>query len=53
MGRSRDQERVQGQGQKLVERDLEKAFQIASKQERNNKVGEAKAKAVAELITAE
>ena len=38
---------------KLCERDLKKAFQIAGKQERNNKVGEAKAKAVAELLTAE
>ncbi len=38
---------------KLVERDLKKAFQIASKQDRNNKVGEAKAKAQAELLTAE
>ncbi|MGC2630344.1 MAG: polyribonucleotide nucleotidyltransferase, partial [Rhodomicrobium sp.] len=35
---------------KLVERDLKKAFQIASKQERNTKVGEAKAKAQAELL---
>jgi polyribonucleotide nucleotidyltransferase len=38
---------------KLVERDLKKAFQIASKQERNNKVAEAKAKASAELLTEE
>src|SRR6516165_7835759 len=38
---------------KLVEKDLKKAFQIASKQERNTKVGEAKAKAAAELLTAE
>jgi polyribonucleotide nucleotidyltransferase len=38
---------------KLVERDLKKAFQIASKQDRNNKVGEAKAKVMAELLTAE
>jgi polyribonucleotide nucleotidyltransferase len=38
---------------KLVEKDLKKAFQIASKQERNTKVAEAKAKAVAELLTAE
>ena len=38
---------------KLVERDLKKAFQIAAKQDRNNKVGEAKAKAAAELLTAE
>ena len=34
---------------KLVERDLKKAFQIPGKQERNTKVGEAKAKVVAEL----
>jgi polyribonucleotide nucleotidyltransferase len=34
---------------KLVERDLKKAFQIPGKQERNAKVGEAKAKVVAEL----
>ncbi len=38
---------------KLVERDLKKAFQIASKQERNTKVGEAKSKAQAELLTEE
>jgi polyribonucleotide nucleotidyltransferase len=38
---------------KLCERDLKKAFQIAGKQDRNNKVAEAKAKAVAELLTAE
>jgi polyribonucleotide nucleotidyltransferase len=38
---------------KLVEKDLKKAFQIASKQERNTKVGEAKAKAAGELLTAE
>jgi polyribonucleotide nucleotidyltransferase len=38
---------------KLVEKDLKKAFQIASKQERNTKVAEAKAKAVAELLTEE
>ena len=35
---------------KLVERDLKKAFQIPGKQERNAKVGEAKAKVVAELM---
>ena len=34
---------------KLVERDLKKAFRIPGKQERNAKVGEAKAKVVAEL----
>ncbi len=38
---------------KLVEKDLKKAFQIASKQERNSKVAEAKSKAVAELLTSE
>ncbi len=38
---------------KLVEKDLKKAFQIASKQERNSKVGEAKAKVVAELLPPE
>ncbi len=38
---------------KLVEKDLKKAFQIAGKQERNSKVGDAKAKAVAELVTPE
>ncbi|MGO9543200.1 MAG: polyribonucleotide nucleotidyltransferase [Rhodomicrobium sp.] len=38
---------------KLVERDLKKAFQIAGKQERNAKVADAKAKAVAELLTEE
>src|SRR5208337_4131741 len=38
---------------KLVERDLKKAFQIAGKQERNNKVAEAKAKAVAEFLPKE
>ncbi len=38
---------------KLVEKDLKKAFQIASKQERNNKVSEAKAKVVAELLPPE
>ncbi len=38
---------------KLVERDLKKAFQIASKQDRYAKVGDAKAKAEAELLTAE
>jgi polyribonucleotide nucleotidyltransferase len=38
---------------KLVERDLKKAFQIAAKQDRYAKVAEAKAKAVAELLTAE
>ncbi len=38
---------------KLVERDLKKAFQIASKQERNAKVAEAKVKAQAELLTEE
>ncbi len=35
---------------KLVEKDLKKAFQIAGKQERNTKVGEAKAKVLAELL---
>jgi polyribonucleotide nucleotidyltransferase len=35
---------------KLVEKDLKKAFQIPGKQERNAKVGEAKAKVVAELM---
>ena len=38
---------------KLVERDLKKAFQIAGKQERNNKVAEAKAKVVAEFLPKE
>jgi polyribonucleotide nucleotidyltransferase len=38
---------------KLVEKDLKKAYQIAGKQERNAKVAEAKAKAVAELLTPE
>ncbi|MBT3069672.1 polyribonucleotide nucleotidyltransferase [Rhodomicrobium sp. Az07] len=38
---------------KLVEKDLKKAFQIAGKQERQAKVAEAKAKAVAEFVTAE
>ncbi len=36
---------------KLVEKDLKKAFQIASKQDRNEKVNEAKARAVAEFLT--
>jgi polyribonucleotide nucleotidyltransferase len=35
---------------KLVEKDLKKAFQVAGKQERNAKVAEAKAKAVADLL---
>ncbi len=35
---------------KLVEKDLKKAFQIAGKQDRNAKVAEAKAKAVADLL---
>ncbi len=38
---------------KLVERELKKAFQIPGKQERNAKVGEAKAKVVAELMPKE
>ena len=38
---------------KLVERELKKAFQIAGKQERNNKVAEAKAKVVTELLPKE
>ncbi|MBJ7534964.1 polyribonucleotide nucleotidyltransferase [Rhodomicrobium vannielii ATCC 17100] len=38
---------------KLVEKDLKKAFQIAGKQERQTKVAEAKAKAIAELVTPE
>ncbi|MFT4079403.1 polyribonucleotide nucleotidyltransferase, partial [Rhodomicrobium sp.] len=38
---------------KLVEKDLKKAFQIAAKQERQTKVAEAKAKAIAELVTEE
>lgn len=35
---------------KLAEKDLKKAFQIAGKQERNNKVAEAKAKVMEELL---
>jgi polyribonucleotide nucleotidyltransferase len=38
---------------KLVEKDLKKAFQIAGKQDRNAKVGEAKTKAVSELLPAD
>ncbi|MGA7327162.1 MAG: polyribonucleotide nucleotidyltransferase, partial [Rhodomicrobium sp.] len=38
---------------KLVEKDLKKAFQIASKQDRNEKVSEAKARATAEFLTGE
>ncbi|ADP69359.1 polyribonucleotide nucleotidyltransferase [Rhodomicrobium vannielii ATCC 17100] len=38
---------------KLVEKDLKKAFQIAGKQERQTKVAEAKAKAIAEFVSAE
>ncbi|HZV20899.1 MAG TPA: polyribonucleotide nucleotidyltransferase [Hyphomicrobiales bacterium] len=36
---------------KLLEKDLKKAYQIVGKQERNAKVAEAKAKAVAELLS--